>query len=229
MTTSYDEIKSKILDAALLHVAFDGWSDATFRAAVAEAGVEPALAKAVLPRGPVDLALAYHARGDQQMLDAIRAMNLSEMKFRDKVIAAVRARVEAGDREAVRRGMTLFALPQHAADGAKALWGTSDLIWDTLGDSSDDVNWYTKRASLTAVLSSTVLYWLGDESEGSEKTWDFLDRRIENVMQVEKLKAQVNDNALLKPFMAGPNWLARQIRAPMRKPRTDWPMGASGS
>ncbi|MGR3802105.1 COQ9 family protein [Marinibacterium profundimaris] len=229
MTTPYDDIKSKILDAALIHVAFDGWTDATFRAAVADAGVEPALARAVLPRGPVDLALAYHQRGDQQMLQKIRAMDLSEMKFRDKVIAAVRARIEVGDKEAVRRGMTLFALPQHAADGAKALWATADLIWDTLGDTSEDVNWYTKRASLSAVLSSTVLYWLGDDSEGYEKTWDFLDRRINDVMQVEKLKAQINDNPLLKPLMTGPNWLGKQIRAPMRKPRTDWPMGASGS
>merc|ERR1739841_361076 len=115
---------------------------------------------------------------------------MTEMKMRDKIIAAVRARLAVGDKEAVRRGMTLFALPQHAGDGAKALWATADLIWDTLGDSSDDVNWYTKRATLTAVLSSTVLYWLGDDSEGDEATWAFLDRRVGDVMQVEKLKAQ---------------------------------------
>ena len=146
-------------------------------------------------------------------------MNMSDLRFRDKVIAAVRARIEVGDKEAVRRGMTLFALPQYAGDGAKALWTTADMIWDALGDRSDDVNWYTKRASLTAVISATVLYWLGDDSDGSEATWDFLDRRVDNVMQVEKLKAQVNENPLLKPFMAGPNWLGQKIRAPMRKPR----------
>ncbi|WP_428927659.1 COQ9 family protein [Marinibacterium sp. SX1] len=229
MTTPYDDIKSSILDAAMMHVAFDGWSEATLKAAIADAGVEPALARAVLPRGAVDLALAYHQRGDQQMLEAIRAMDMTEMKMRDKIIAAVRARLAVGDKEAVRRGMTLFALPQHAGDGAKALWATADLIWDTLGDSSDDVNWYTKRATLTAVLSSTVLYWLGDDSEGDEATWAFLDRRVGDVMQVEKLKAQVGDSPLLKPFMAGPNWLARQIRAPMRRPRGDWPLGAGRS
>lgn len=223
MTTPYDDIKAKILDAAMMHVAFDGWSDATLKAAIADAGVDPALARAVLPRGPVDLALAYHRQGDRQMLEKLRTMDLSSMKMRDKIATAVRTRIELGDREAVRRGMTLLALPQHAGEGAKALWDTADLIWTTLGDTADDVNWYTKRATLSAVISSTVLYWLGDDSEGSEATWTFLDRRIDNVMQVEKLKAQVNDNPLLKPFMAGPNWLARQIRAPMRRARPDWP------
>ena len=224
MSTPYDDVKSKVLDAAMAHVVFDGWSDETLKAAVADAGVEPALARAIFPRGAVDLALAYHQHGDKLMLEKLAAADLTELKFREKVAAAVRFRLEVSDKEAVRRGMTLFALPQHAADGAKALWATADAIWDALGDTSEDVNWYTKRASLSAVLSSTVLYWLGDESEGGEATREFLDRRIENVMAVEKLKAQVNDNPLLKPFMAGPNWLAKQIRAPMRKPRMDWPV-----
>ncbi|MEM8730601.1 MAG: COQ9 family protein [Pseudomonadota bacterium] len=228
MTTPYDDIKDKILDAAIIQVAFDGWSEATFRTAVADAGVDPTIARAVLPRGAVDLALAYHARGDQEMLAKLKTLDLAGMKIREKITAAVRARLETGDREAVRRGVTLFALPQHAADGAKALWDTSDLIWDSIGDTSEDVNWYTKRATLSAVLSSTVLYWLGDDSPEDEKTWSFLDRRIENVMQIEKVKAQVNANPLLKPFLIAPNWLGKQIRAPMRRSRGDWPAGARG-
>jgi ubiquinone biosynthesis protein COQ9 len=33
-----------------------------------------------------------------------------------------------------------------------------------------------------------VLFWLGDDSPGHQATWEFLDRRIEDVMQIEKLK-----------------------------------------
>lgn len=186
--------------------------------------MEPTLARAIFPRGAVDLALAYHQSGDDKMLEKLRSTDLYDLKFREKVAKAVRIRLEVADKEAVRRGMTLFALPQHAADGAKAMWGTADKIWNALGDTSEDVNWYTKRASLTAVMSSTVLYWLGDDSEDHAATWAFLDRRIDNVMSVETLKAQVAENPVLRPFMAGPNWLAKQIRAPIRKPPVDWPM-----
>lgn len=216
--------EDSLLQAILPHVPFDGWTDASFQAAVLESGVDPVIARGCCPRGALDLALAFHRQGDAAMLARLKAGDLSEMRFRDKVILAVRYRLEAvEDKELVRRASTLFALPTHAAEGAKLVWGTADQIWTALGDSSEDFNWYTKRVSLSAVYASTVLYWLGDDSAGSERTWEFLDRRIEDVMQFEKLKAQVRDNAVLKPLLAGPEWLLGKIRAPMAGPRTDLP------
>ncbi len=223
MTVTYEDTKEQLLDAMLDHVPFDGWSETSFRAAIADCDIDDGLARAICPRGAVDMALAFHARGDAAMLDRIKSEDLSGLKFREKIAAAVRFRLEAvADKEAVRRGVTLFALPMHAADGAKAIWGTCDQIWDALGDSSDDVNWYTKRATLSAVYSSTLLFWLGDDSPDHQRTWEFLDRRIEGVMQFEKLKAQVNDNPVFKPFLAVPNWLAGQIKPPL-KMRADLP------
>ncbi|UOA25984.1 COQ9 family protein [Pseudosulfitobacter sp. DSM 107133] len=215
MNANYAETKEALLQAALPHVAFDGWTDVTFQAAIRDADVAPAVARAVCPRGAVDLALAYHAAGDQAMVARLQSEDLSALRFRDRIAAAVRYRLEAvEDKEAVRRGTTLFALPNHAADGAKAIWGTADAIWTALGDTSDDVNWYTKRATLSGVYGSTVLYWLGDDSVDHQATWAFLDRRIDNVMQIEKVKAQVRDNPVLSRLMAGPNKLMETIRRP---------------
>ncbi len=231
MTLSED--LERLMDAALPHVAFDGWSETTFRAAVAECGMEPALAATLAPRGAVDLALAFHTRGDARMVEGLKAMDLSGMKFRERVAAAVRLRLElVEDREAVRRGTTLFALPQHAHLGAKAIWGTADAIWTALGDTSDDFNWYSKRATLSGVYGATVLFWLGDDSAEHADTWAFLDRRIEDVMQIEKVKAQVNDNPVLGKLMAGPNWILSQIKPPSKMPRMDipgiWPAPSQG-
>ena len=211
-TTSTKDI---LLDAALMHVPFDGWSDTALAAALADTGLDATLAKAVFPRGPVDMALAYHARGDAQMLAALQAADLGDMRFRDRIAHAVRLRLEAvEDKELVRRGMTLFALPPYAADGARALWQTADHIWQALGDTSQDVNWYTKRATLSAVYSATVLYWLGDTSEDDAATWAFLDRRIDNVMQIESLKAKARANPALSRLLQGPLGLLGRIRAP---------------
>lgn len=223
MTTPYETAKDALLDAALIHVAFDGWSEATFKAAAQDADIDMALARSVCPRGALDLALAFHARGDAAMVARLKSDALPD-RFSDKIAAAVRFRIEAvTDKEAVRRGTTLFALPMHAADGAKAIWGTADKIWDTLGDTSDDVNWYTKRATLSGVYSATVLYWLGDDSADNQATWSFLDRRIADVMQIEKVKAQVRDNKVLSGLLAGPNWLLGKIKAPPRMPNPDLP------
>ena len=207
---------ARILDAALLHVPFDGWTETTFRAAVTDSGVDAGLAKAVYPRGGLDLAIAYHKKGDDLMRDALANADLSTMRFRDRVAHAVRVRIEAvEDREAVRRGTTLFALPMHAAEGARLIWGTADAIWNALGDTSRDVNWYTKRTTLSGVYSATVLYWLGDDSPGHEATWEFLDRRIEDVMRIEKAKAQLRDNPLSKALMSGPLAFLDRIRKPL--------------
>lgn len=214
MTPPKADPKDQLLDAALMHVPFDGWSAATFNAAIKDSGIDPALARAVCPRGSVDLAVAYHRRGDAKMLEGLADTDLSNLRFRDRIAKAVRLRIEAGDREAIRRGSTLFALPHHAPEGAGLLWETCDKIWSALGDTSDDVNWYSKRATLSGVYSATLLYWLGDTSEGHQATWSFLDRRIDDVMQIEKLKAQVRESPTLSRLMAGPNWLLSHIKAP---------------
>jgi ubiquinone biosynthesis protein COQ9 len=209
-----DETRDRLLDAALAHVPFDGWSSRTLHAAAADAGVDAGLARALFPRGGVDLALAYHARGDAEMVARLQAIDLSALRFRDRIAAALRARLELADQELVRRGTTLFSLPMHAGDGARAIWGTADRIWTALGDTSQDVNWYTKRATLSAVYGTTVLYWLGDSSPGQQATWEFLDRRIDNVMQFEKLKATARENPLGKAMAAGPGRIFASLRAP---------------
>jgi ubiquinone biosynthesis protein COQ9 len=194
-------IRDAVLDAALPHVPFDGWTETTLRAAIRDSGVADALARALYPRGAVDLALAWHARGDAALAGKLATTDLSAQRYSARVAFAIRTRMElAGDKELVRRSSTLHALPQNAADGARAIWGTADAIWKALGDTSDDLNWYTKRATLAAVYAATLLFWLGDDSTGNQATWDFLDRRIEDVMRIEKLKAHLRENRFAKAF-----------------------------
>lgn len=229
----YERTREALLDAALPHVPFEGWSPTSFRAAVRGAGLEPAAARAACPRGALDLAVAFHERGDRRMETALGSQALEEMRVRERITHAVRTRVEAiGDREAARRAATLFSVPTMAPEGARLIWGTADAIWAAVGDTSDDANWYTKRATLSAVYAATVLFWLGDDSPGSAETWSFLDRRIEDVMAIERLKGTVRSNPVLRTALAGPLWALGRVRAPARMPRGDmpglWPDPPSG-
>lgn len=211
----HEDLERRVLTAIAPHVVFEGWSEGAFAAACADLGLDPADLRLTYPRGALDLAVAFHRAGDRAMLTRLAQDDLGAMRFRDRVTHAVRLRLElVPDREVVRRGTALFALPQHAAEGAALIWGTADAVWTALGDTSEDLNWYSKRAILSGVYAATVLYWLGDDSEDNAATWAFLDRRIEGVMGFEKLKASVRANPLLKPLMAGPEWLAARIRKP---------------
>ena len=210
--------KQRLLQAVLPHVPFDGWSDAALNAAAAESATAAALARALFPRGGVDLALAYHQHGDDSMRQALAATDLTALRFRDRVTLAVKLRLQSADRELVRRGAALFVLPSHAVEGTKAIWGTADAIWTALGDTSTDLNWYTKRASLSAVYGATTLFWMGDDSPDHSATWEFLDRRIEGILQFEKTKASFRANPLGKALLAGPLKILERVHAPQRHP-----------
>lgn len=210
------EAREKLLDAALEHVVFDGWTDTALRAATTDAGIDRDLARLAFPRGGIDMALAFHARADRQLAEALDRADIESMRIRDRVAFCVRKRITlvAEHREAVRRGASLFALPQNAPEGMRALWETADLIWKRCGDTSTDYNWYTKRMILASVISSTKLYWLGDQSTDYALTWAFLDRRIDDVMQFEKTKAAFQKNPVARAMLWGPSRVLGLIRAP---------------
>jgi len=215
MTKTTAPPKDRLLDAILPHVAFDGWSDTALRAAAVDIDMPWHEARAICPRGAVDLAVAYHRRGDARMVAEISEQDLTALRFRDRVAEALWCRVRTlDDREAVRRASTLFALPMNAPEGAKLVWETADHVWNVLGDTSQDVNWYTKRATLSAVWASVVLFWLGDDSAGQAETRAFIDRRIDDVMQIEKAKAKLRDNPLTRPLAKLQKHLTGGIKAP---------------
>lgn len=214
------DIRDAMLDAALPEVAFDGWSEALFRRAAEEAGADPQAARLAFPRGAVDLAAEAHRRDDRRLMEAVSDSDFSALRIREKIARAVRMRLDlAGEHEeAVRRAAALFALPIYAPEGARLTWGTADAIWRAIGDTADDYNWYTKRMTLSGVYSATLLYWLGDETVDREATWRFLDRRIDDVMRIEKVKAGLRKNPLAQMMFAGPRAILGRIRPPSGQP-----------
>ena len=136
---------------------------------------------------------AWFAAVDGKMAESLDARNVRAMKIRDRIRAAVLARLGEAARhpDALRRALALLARPHHAARAGKLAWRAADAMWRAVGDTSVDFAWYTKRATLAAVYGATMLAWMDDDSEGFADTRAFLDRRIDDVMAFEKLKASV--------------------------------------
>jgi ubiquinone biosynthesis protein COQ9 len=139
--------------------------------------------------GMIDIYIQEIDRGLERYFTPER---LSRMKIREKIRALIWRRFEimAPAREAVRRALAILAMPQNVPLALRISWRTADLMWRIAGDTSTDFNHYTKRMTLGAVYGSTLVVWLNDDSEGWIETAGFLDRRIEDVMKIEKLKAQ---------------------------------------
>ncbi len=217
--------RAAILETVGFHVTFDGWSEAMLKVAAHEAGVEPGLVKQAFPRGVIDVAVAFHMAGDATLAERLAAQDLSAIRYSERVGFAVmeRLRIATPDREAVRRATAFFALPVHAASGSKCVWHTADTIWTALGDTSDDLNWYSKRTILSGVYSASLMFWLGDESEDFEATQAFVDRRIADVMRFEQVKARVKSSKLYEAFKSGPGRFLDRIKAPGSAPPRDLP------
>lgn len=187
-----DELKPVLIEAMLPHVPFDGWSRAALEAAAQSIGILPATARLAFPGGVGEMLDAQTALADAKMRAALDTPEYRALKVREKVTLAIRTRLEqaAPHKEAIRRAVNLLAQPQHARLAARLSWRTADSIWRLAGDTATDFNHYSKRALAAAVYGATLLFWLNDDSEDNADSWAFLDRRIGNVMEIEKLKGR---------------------------------------
>lgn len=203
--TPSDRLRARLLDAFSPQAARQGWTETAFRAARDSAGLSEGEAALACPKGPFDLFDAFADRADQAMLERLAELDLGKMRYRDRVRAAVQLRLEAQTpHKAAARAMTrALSRPDRAPEAARLLWRTADRIWRALGDTSTDENYYSKRAILSGVLASTYARWFADESEEHQDTWAFLNDRIENVMQFEKVKAQLKPLAGAGETLAG--------------------------
>ncbi|MFL6736098.1 MAG: COQ9 family protein [Sphingomonas sp.] len=171
---------------------FDGWSRQAVDSAARQLGIDPLQARLAMPRTQAGLIEVYIQEVDRGLEAYFTPERLSDANVREKIRALIWRRLEimGPAREAVRRALAILAMPQNIVLALRISWGTADLMWRIAGDSSTDFNHYTKRMTLGAVYASTLLAWLDDESEGWTDTADFLDRRLDDVMKIEKLKAQ---------------------------------------
>lgn len=199
-----EELRLPLVEAMLSHVPFDGWGAAARDHAATDIGVSSEMAELAFPRGTPEILEYYLRHTDDLLMDALSDKDLPSMKIRDRITTAVRTRFEvnAPHKEVVRKTLVTLALPQYIALASKSLWKTADCMWRAAGDTSTDHNWYTKRATLSAVYSAVLLYWLSDESENHEETWAFLDRRIADVMKIETAKFKFRQSTENMPSFA---------------------------
>jgi ubiquinone biosynthesis protein COQ9 len=178
--------RDALIEAMLPDVPFDGWSRAALRGAARRIGMPVAEALALFSGGPAELVARFSRWADRRMLDRLESLPLAQLRAAERIALAVNIRLEIVEpwREAVRRGLAVLTLPQHAPLALRLLYETVDGTWYAAGDSATDFSFYTKRATLAGIYAATLLYWLEDRSAGFADTRVFLDRRLADVARV---------------------------------------------
>ena len=178
-----DEALKAVLPLVLEH----GWTFAALRLALPEIGADPRDADLLFPGGAVDMVEAFCDRADRAMEAAAGDLSALRTGARVRALIALRLVQARPHKDAVRRAIAILALPRNVRVAARCTARTVDAIWYLAGDESADFNWYTKRATLAAIWSATLLYWLRDSSEDDAATLAFLDRRLAGQARFGKL------------------------------------------
>ncbi len=204
-----DELRVALALLNADNAVFDGWSEAALAASAAQLGIPADRARLAFPGGAPDMIDAWYATIDLAMAAAFPPERIAELKIRDRIRELVLFRMHHMEpvHEAARRALAVLAMPQNLASGARLGWRAADAMWRLAGDAATDFNHYTKRATLSGVYLSTLLVWLGDDSEGQAETRAFLDRRIDDVMKIEVAKSRIRERAAYRPSVT--RFLAR--------------------
>lgn len=210
---SLNDLRLQLAPAIADAAAFDGWSETAVRDAASAAGIDPEAALFAFSGGAMQMIEAWVHAVDAAMKAALPADQVAALKIRERIRTLVQFRLDAisHQKEALRRALSIMALPQNAPRTLALGWSSADAMWRLAGDTATDYNHYTKRLTLGSIYAATLAVFVNDTSDDHADTRAFLDRRIEGIMKFEKAKAQ-----LLRPReeMFSPARLLGRLRYP---------------
>uniref|UniRef100_A0A3Q3WWJ6 Ubiquinone biosynthesis protein n=1 Tax=Mola mola TaxID=94237 RepID=A0A3Q3WWJ6_MOLML len=194
-----EQLQARILTAALEFVPLHGWSLEAIAAGTETLGLSSA-STGMFPNGAGDLVLHFITQCNSQLIEILteqhKQVQLGQAEpkktadfLRDAV--ETRLRMYIPYIESWPQGMSILLLPHNIPDSLKHLSSMVDDIWYYAGDRSTDMNWYTKRAALTGIYNTTELVMLQDTSPDFQDTWNFLENRIHDVVNMATTAKQV--------------------------------------
>ncbi|SCV65462.1 hypothetical protein ANAPRD1_00851 [Anaplasma phagocytophilum] len=117
-------------------------------------------------------------------------------RIRDKILClleiCVRHHASLPEPRALLRSLTSYYLtPSNTCFAMSMVFKIADTMWHLTKDPSTDFNYYTKRITLATIYFLSMLHMSDDTSENFTSTFDFLKRRVENVISFYKFKGKI--------------------------------------
>ncbi|KAM9375751.1 ubiquinone biosynthesis protein COQ9, mitochondrial isoform 2-T2 [Pholidichthys leucotaenia] len=194
-----EQLQARILNAALEFVPLHGWSMEAIAAGAESLGLSSA-STGMFSNGAGDLVLHFITQCNSQLTEILAEQHnqvqlgqAEKKKTSDFIRDAIETRLQMYIPyiETWPQAMSILLLPHNIPDSLKHLSTMVDDIWYYAGDRSTDMNWYTKRAALTGIYNTTELVMVQDSSPDFQDTWNFLDNRIQDIVNMATTAKQV--------------------------------------
>jgi ubiquinone biosynthesis protein COQ9 len=185
MNKKVSDLRDQIILGMLENLSSTGWTWAAAYDAAQGLGLQEDMLTSLFPDGMCDVVAHFSDLVDRRMQQKLSKVKTDKMRMRDRIELAVMTRFEILEpfQDGLRLAMAYWSVPPRHIKAARIVWRTADRIWDFAGDTSSDYNRYTKRGLLAGILTATALVWLKDQDDDKSMTREFLNRRIENVLQ----------------------------------------------
>jgi len=197
-TLGNNQIRIDLIRAMLTHVPFDGWTWKAMEQGAIDIGFENKktsslrikIFKDLFKNGSIDFIDIFSELIDLEVKENYNSIEPQPERVPEKIkkIIMIRLNLCQKHKEAVRSSISLTAIPVNAKISLNILYRTCNSIWRIVGDKSTDFSFYTRRISLAAVYTSTLLFWLNDKSNDNVETEFFLDRRLDDISKISSLK-----------------------------------------
>jgi ubiquinone biosynthesis protein COQ9 len=217
-TFDNNQIRIDLIKAMLTHVPFDGWTWEAMEQGAIDIGYEKKktsserikIFKDLFKNGSIDFIDIFSEIIDLEVKENYNSIEEKPERVPEKIkkIIMIRLNLCQKYKEAVRSSISLSAIPVNTKISINILYRTCNSIWRIVGDKSTDFSFYTRRISLAAVYTSTLLFWLNDKSNNNIETEFFLDRRLKDISKISSLKRPLSD---LRKFANNFNGLKNTI------------------
>ena len=202
-TLDNKQIRFVLIRAMLTHVPFDGWTWEAMEQGAKDISFEKKktsssrikIFKDLFKNGSIDFIDIFSEIIDLEVKENYDLIETKPEKVPEKIkkIIMIRLSLCQKYKEAVRSSIPLTAIPKNAKVSIKILYRTCNSMWRIAGDKSTDFSFYTRRISLAAVYTSTLLFWLNDNSNNNVETEYFLQRRLNDINKISSLKKPLSN------------------------------------
>ncbi len=192
MKTNIKKKRNDILNLAKKNLIPNGWNKNLVNLIAKEKKFSKSQIISLFPEGYKSILEFYISSTDQDMINQCKKLDLIRMKTSDRVCQIIKKRFEINQKEKKIIKKTLFylTLPQNSKLATNSLYKTVDNIWYIAGDNSTDFNFYTKRAILSVIYTSTIFYWIFRDKD-LDQTEKFLKNQLSKLSKVPKIKEKI--------------------------------------
>jgi len=191
MQSPSEDLREKWLEHLLPLVESTGWTADAARKAADAAGLDPGEQALAAPMGLRDLLRAFFDRAEAETRAQLEHADLAPLKVHERVALGVRTWLDvlAPHRRAVARASARGFMPWGTSDAAARAWSVANTIWTGIGDTSDDYNYYSKRALLASTIAPIVLFWLREPDDAALDA--FVMARLKGAMRFGQFGARL--------------------------------------